>query len=106
MAREFLVGNLRKAGTLSVCESIRGKGARAIFIEFDLGIGNMLTPVYRVLLDLAIRETLGREKSQGNVSFVINEFRLIPNLQHVDDGVGKGHDRGSHSARDSTRTRN
>ena len=95
MAREILVGNFRKAGTLSVREAIRNKGGRAIFVEYDLGIGNMLTPIYRLLLDLAIKEALCREKSEGNVWFVIDEFRLIPNLQHVDDGVNFGRSLGA-----------
>jgi type IV secretory pathway TraG/TraD family ATPase VirD4 len=95
MVREILVGNFRRAGSLSTREAIRGKGGRAIFIEYDLGIGNMLTPIYRLLLDLAIKEALCREKSEGNVWFVIDEFRLVPNLQHVDDGVNFGRSLGA-----------
>jgi type IV secretory pathway TraG/TraD family ATPase VirD4 len=90
MMREILVGNFRRAGNLSIREAIRNKGGRAIFVEYDLGIGNMLTPIYRLLLDMAIKEALCRKKSEGNVWFVIDEFRLVPNLQHVDDGVNFG----------------
>jgi type IV secretory pathway TraG/TraD family ATPase VirD4 len=95
MMREVLVGNFRREGSLSVREAVRAKGARTIFIEYDMGIGNMLTPIYRLLLDLAIKEALCRRKSEGNVWFVIDEFRLVPNLQHVDDGVNFGRSRGS-----------
>lgn len=93
--REIFVGNFRKAGTLSVREAIRQKGGRAIFVEYDLGIGSMLTPIYRLLLDLAIKEALCREKSEGNVWFIVDEFRLVPNLQHVDDGVNFGRSLGA-----------
>ncbi|MFZ2657656.1 MAG: type IV secretion system DNA-binding domain-containing protein [Victivallales bacterium] len=93
--REILIGNFKKPGTLSIRECIRNKGARCIFIEYDLGIGNMLTPIYRLLLDLAIKEALCRERSEGNVWFVIDEFRLIPNLQHIDNGVNFGRSLGA-----------
>ena len=69
---------------------VREKGGRIIFIEYDLGIGNMLTPIYSLLFDMAIKEALCRKKSEGNVYFVADEFRLIPNLQHVDDAVNFG----------------
>ena len=95
MAREILVGNFRRSGTLSVRDAIRDKGGKAIFIEYDLGIGNMLTPIYRLLLDLAIKESLHREKSEGKVWFIIDEFRLVPNLQHVDDGINFGRSLGA-----------
>jgi len=95
MVREILIGNFRRPGTLSVRRAIRRKGGRAIFIEYDLGIGNMLTPIYRLLLDLAIKEALCRVKSEGNVWFIIDEFRLVPNLQHVDDGVNFGRSLGA-----------
>ncbi|MCS7290599.1 MAG: type IV secretion system DNA-binding domain-containing protein [Roseiflexus sp.] len=95
MLREIFIGNFRKPGRLSIRESIRQKGGRAIFVEYDLGIGNMLTPIYRLLLDLAIKEALCWEKSEGNVWFIIDEFRLVPNLQHVDDGVNFGRSLGA-----------
>ena len=95
MVREVLIGNFRKPGTISVRDAIRNKGRRCIFIEYDLGIGNLLTPIYRLLLDLAIKESLCREKSDGNVWFVIDEFRLLPNLQHIDSGVNFGRSLGA-----------
>jgi len=90
LVREIFIGNFRKIGTLSIRDAIRNKGGQVIFIEYDLGIGNVLTPIYRLLLDLAIKEALCRKKSEGNVWFIIDEFRLVPNLQHVEDGVNFG----------------
>lgn len=95
MVREILIGNFRKPGAISVRDSIRRKGGRCIFIEYDLGIGGLLTPIYRLLLDLAIKESLCREKSEGNVWFVIDEFRLLPNLQHAENGVNFGRSLGA-----------
>lgn len=95
MMREILVGNFRRDGNLSIREAIKSKGGRAIFVEYDLSFGNILTPIYRLLFDLAIKEALGREKSEGNVWFIIDEFRLVPHLQHIDDGVNFGRSLGT-----------
>ena len=95
MVREVFVGNFKRAGSLSMRGAVRGKGGRAIFVEYDLGMGNVLTPIYRLLIDLAIKEALCRSKSEGNVWCIIDEFRLLPNLQHVDDGVNFGRSLGA-----------
>jgi type IV secretory pathway TraG/TraD family ATPase VirD4 len=95
LMREIFVGNFRKEGTLSVRNAIRNKGGRIIFVEYDLGIGGMLTPIYSLLMDMAIKEALSRKKSDGNVWFVIDEFRLLPNLEHIDDGVNFGRSLGA-----------
>ena len=90
MTREIFIGNFRKKGTLSMRDIIRKKGGKVIFIEYDLGIGNALTPIYRLLVDLAIKESLSRSKSEGNVWFIADEFRLLPQLQHMEDAVNFG----------------
>ena len=95
MVREIFIGNFAKNGTLSVRRLIREKGARVIFIEYDLGIGGMLTPVYKLLMDLAIKEALCRRSNEGNVYFMIDEFRLLPHLEHIDDGVNFGRSLGA-----------
>lgn len=89
-AREIFLGNFKKPGTLSMRDIVRKKGGKLVFIEYDLGIGNMLAPIYSLLFDLAIKEALCRKKSEGNVYFITDEFSLIPNLQHVDDAVNFG----------------
>jgi len=90
MSREILLGNFKKSGTLSMRNLVRAKGGRCIFVEYDIGVGAMLSPVYSLLIDLAIKEALCRKKSEGSVYFIADEFRLIPNLQHVDDAVNFG----------------
>ena len=90
LSRELFLGNFKKKGTLSMRNLVRVKGGRCIFVEYDIGIGAMLSPIYSLLFDLAIKEALCRTKSEGNVYFIADEFRLIPNLQHVDDAVNFG----------------
>jgi len=77
-------------GDFSVRDLVRSKSGRALFIEFDISSGSLLLPIYRVLLDLAIKEALGRSHSVGNVFFVMDEFALLPELTHLANGVNFG----------------
>ncbi|MBQ7415563.1 MAG: type IV secretion system DNA-binding domain-containing protein [Oscillospiraceae bacterium] len=90
LSREIFLGNFKQEGTLSMRNIVRNKGGKFVFIEYDLGIGSMLSPIYSLLFDLAIKEALCRKKSEGSVYFITDEFSLIPNLQHVDDAVNFG----------------
>ncbi|SHH91850.1 type IV secretory system conjugative DNA transfer family protein [Clostridium grantii] len=93
--RELLVGNFRKEGGLSIRDFVRNKGGRTLFIEYDLGIGKVLTPIYRLMIDLAIKESLSRNKSEGNVYYIIDEFMLLPNLYHIENGLNFGRSLGA-----------
>lgn len=88
--RDIFVGNFAKKGTLGLRDLVRQKGGRKIFIEYDLSFGELLTPIYSLMFDMAIKEALGRGRSEGNVYFITDEFRLLPNLEHVDDAVNFG----------------
>jgi len=90
LIRSIFIGNFKKSGELSIKSLIKQSQAKTIFIEYDLAVGNMLTPIYRLLLDLAIKEALSRKKNKGNVWFIIDEFKLIPHLQHIDDAINFG----------------
>jgi len=88
--REIFIGVFAERGAFSMREFVRGKGNKTLFIEYDLSIGSMLTPVYRLMFDLALKEALGRNKPQGNVYLICDEFKLLPHLRHIDDGVNFG----------------
>lgn len=90
VVRDVFMGVFCEKGKFSMRNFVRQKGGRTLFIEYDLSIGSILTPVYKMLFDLALKEALGRTKSQGNVYFICDEFKLLPNLQHIDDGVNFG----------------
>ena len=90
IVRDIFVGNFAKKGTLGLRDLVRAKGGRKIFIEYDLSYGELLTPIYSLMFDMAIKEALGRSRSEGNVYFITDEFRLLPNLEHVDDAVNFG----------------
>ena len=88
--REIFIGVFADKGKFSMREFVRKKGNKTLFLEYDLSIGSMLTPVYRLMFDLALKEALGRNKAQGNVYLIADEFKLLPHLRHIDDGVNFG----------------
>ena len=90
VVREVFIGNFAHCGTLSLRNLVKNKGGRKVFIEYDLSIGNMLSPIYSLMFDLAIKEALSRNRSEGNVYFVTDEFKLLPHLNHIDDAVNFG----------------
>ena len=94
IVREILIGNFAKTGTLSLRNIVRAKGGKTAFIEYDLSVGSMLTPIYSLMFDMAIKEALGRKRSAGNVYFITDEFRLLPDLKHIDDAVNFGRSMG------------
>jgi hypothetical protein len=85
-------GVFRSPGDFSVRQFVRDKKRRALFVEYDIAAGSRLMPVYRILLDLAIKEalTLGRDRKPGNTYFIMDEFSLVPQLQHMTDGINFG----------------
>lgn len=88
--RSVLVGNFAQKGTLSIRNLVKQKGGKKIFIEYDIGVGSVLSPIYTLLFDLSIKEALCRAKNDGNVFFIVDEFKLLPNLKHIDDAVNFG----------------
>lgn len=90
IVRQIFTGKFADEGHFSVRNFVRKKGGKILFIEYDLALGSTLTPIYRLLFDLALKESLGRNKSEGNVYLICDEFKLLPHLQHIDDGVNFG----------------
>jgi hypothetical protein len=95
-------GIFREQGDFSVRDFVKRRGGRALFIEYDISVGASLLPVYRVLMDMAIKEALGlgRERLQtvdrvpDNFYFVLDEFALLPRLSHIGDGINFGRELG------------
>lgn len=90
VCRDIFIGKFADVGGLSIRNLVKEKDGKTIFIEYDLSIGQALSPIYSMLFDLAIKEALGRKRSSGNVYFITDEFRLLPYLQHIDDAVNFG----------------
>lgn len=98
MINDLFVGvfaEKRNTQSFSMRRLVREKGAKVVFIEYDLSVGEVLGPIYRILIDLALKEALGRKNgSNGNVYLVIDEFKLLPDLMHIDDALNFGRSMG------------
>jgi hypothetical protein len=60
----------------------------------NLAVGKSAVAYHSLLFDLALKEALGRGRSEGNIYLICDEFRLLPYLQHIDDGVNFGRSMG------------
>ncbi len=97
MLQDCFIGSFCGNGEFSVRDFVRKKGGRTLFIEYDLAIGSVLSPVYSLLIDLALKEVLGRQTEEaepGNVYVILDEFKLLPHLTHLDDAVNFGRSMG------------
>lgn len=92
VVNDLFVGVFNDDGVFSVRDFVRKRGKRTLFIEYDLAIGDLLSPIYSLLFDLVLKETLSRNASttKGNVYLILDELKLLPNLRHLDDGINFG----------------
>ena len=88
---KVFIGNFAKVGTLSLRELVARRQGRRIFIEYDIEAGEVLTPIYNLMFDMAIKKALSeRSGGGGSVFFFVDEFKLLPHLSHIDDAVNFG----------------
>ena len=93
--RDVFVGRFQDPGNLSVRETVRERGGRCLFIEYRIRTGKALARLYRLLVDLAIKEALSAPLGNpGRVYFFLDEFRLLPKLMHLDHGLNFGREFG------------
>ena len=88
--RRVFRSSFRQQGTFSVREFLRQKNRGALFLEFDVAYAETVTPVFRTVIDLALKEALGRAHAAGRVFFFLDEFALLPSLAHLDAGLNFG----------------
>lgn len=70
--------------SLSIRSFVRNERGRALFVEYDLSAGESLQPMFRLLIDLAMKEAMARpENATGNIYFVLDELHLIPNSEYL-----------------------
>lgn len=95
MLQDTFIGIFGEAGNFSIRDFVRNKGGKTLFLEYDLAIGETLSPLYSLLLDLALKEALGQiEGQKGNTYIVLDELKLLPNIMHLDDAVNFGRSKG------------
>ena len=90
ISHQIFMGAFAEDGRFSTREFVRMKGGKTLFVEYDLATGDTFAPIYRLMFDLSLKEALGRSKSSGNVYLICDEFKLLPNMKHIEDGVNFG----------------
>lgn len=79
----------------SMREVVYGSRKKVLFIEYDLQRGNVLAPMYGMLIDRALAYALGgREKVKKNKYFLLDEALLLPKLEHLQNSTNFGRSQG------------
>lgn len=85
----------RPTGEVSMRELIHDGRGLTIFLEYDLSTGNVLDPMYSLLIDLALKEALTRQDDKRpHLYLVADEFKLLPDLQHIENALNYGRSKG------------
>lgn len=91
MMNDVFVGCFARNGSFSIRQFMRSNtGKRELFLEYDPEKGCIIDTVYTALLDLAIKEAIGRQVSGRNVFFVLDEFPMIPPLTYISQALQFG----------------
>lgn len=88
--QESFRSSFGKPGAFSIRRFLREKKGRALFLEYDVASGGMVAPVFKTMLDVAMKESMSRHRATGRVFFVLDEFALLPELTHLSNGLNFG----------------
>ena len=75
--------------SFSIRHAVREKKGRTIFILYDMALGETMTPIYRLLVDLALKEALSTS-SNGHTHIFLDELKLLPKVTHLEDALNFG----------------
>lgn len=76
-------------GRFSVRKFVKERGAKTLFVEYDLSSGSAFTPMYRVLFDMFLKQSLCNT-NRGKVYLICDELKLLPHLLHLEDALNFG----------------
>lgn len=79
----------------SMREIMGSNKKKVVFIEYDLRKGQLLAPMYAILIDRALAYALGgRNQVKSNKYFLLDEMLLLPMLDHLSDALNFGRSQG------------
>lgn len=76
-------------GRFAVRKFVKERGARTLFVEYDLSSGSVFVPMYSVLFDMFLKQSLCNS-NRGKVYLVCDELKLLPHLLHLEDALNFG----------------
>lgn len=95
MVKSIFIRSFRESspnGQFSIRRLMREKGKKCIFLEYDVMLGNSLSPIYSLFYDLAVKEAMSVGK--GNTYFIADEMHLIPHCTSFQNLVNFGRSKG------------
>ncbi len=96
---EIFIGDFYKTAgkrQMSIRDYIENPQGRKLFIEYNVETGEAVAPIFRLLVDRAIKYSFARENQYNRRGepkkkyFVIDEFQLIPKLKRYQELVNFG----------------
>lgn len=91
VVNEMFTGCFAQEGSFSMRSHVAHGGGRKVFIAYDAEYGCTLDAMYTVMLDLALRQALGRTaRGGGDVFFILDELPVIPPLTYLDQALNFG----------------
>lgn len=98
MVSDLFVGifaEKRRNGTFSMTELVSKGGGRVVFLEYDLSVGDVLGPMYSLLIDQALKTALSHEEDKRpHLYLFMDEIKLAPDLQHIEHSLNYGRSKG------------
>lgn len=96
--KKIFIGAFAKSDShreISMRELINSGEKAVVFIEYDLIRGNTLGPIYKILIDQALKYALGgRAEKRKDTYIVIDEWALLPKLKHMAASLSFGRSQG------------
>lgn len=94
MLKKMFVGPFAQADPtreFSMRDIVSSGKTKVVFIEYDLRKGRLLAPMYGILIDRALANSLGgRQKVKTNKYFLLDEMLLLPRIEHLSDSLNFG----------------
>ena len=76
-------------GRFSVRKFVKEKAGRTLFVEYDLSCGSTFMPMYKVIFDMFLKQSLCNT-NKGKVYVICDELKLLPHLLHLEDALNFG----------------
>ncbi len=96
---EIFIGDFYKTWgkpQMSIREYVANPKGRKLFIEYDVESGEVVSPIFRLLIDRAIKYSFspknhyGKDRKPRKKFFIIDEFQLIPPIKKYQELVNFG----------------
>lgn len=79
-----------RKGNFSIRQFTRERRGRTLFVEYNLAKGTTLAPVYSLLFDLALMDTMAHPRKNGRLYLIFDEMSLANFVKKLNSGAAQG----------------